>query len=229
MIVDTTSALLVWEDRPYPGYYVPLDDVREGVLQPGAGTGDSPEFGAATYFDVASGGRVAADAAWRYGDSAVEAVRGFVRLAWSAMDAWFEEDEEVFVHPRDPHARVDILSSSRHVHVSLDGVTLAESRQPRLLFETGLPARFYLPLPDVRLELLQPSPTVTQCPYKGTATYWSVQVGEHLVPDLAWTYKTPVSESLKIAGLACFFNERVDLVVDGVAQERPISPFSRGR
>jgi uncharacterized protein (DUF427 family) len=226
-VVDTIGANLVWEDRPYPAYYVPVADVTVGALQPTARTEESPERGRARYFDVVSGGHVATDAAWSYPESPVEALRPLVRLSWAAMDAWFEEDEEVFVHPRDPHARVDILASSRHVVVSLDGVRLAESRQPRILFETGLPARYYLPLTDVRLELLRPSDTVTMCPYKGTATYWSVQIGERLVPDLVWTYRTPVVESVKIAGLACFFNEHVDLTVEGVQQQRPVTLFSQ--
>jgi uncharacterized protein (DUF427 family) len=226
-VVDTIGANLVWEDRPYPAYYVPVADVTVGALQPTARTEESPERGRARYFDVVSGGHVATDAAWSYPESPVEALRPLVRLSWAAMDAWFEEDEEVFVHPRDPHARVDILASSRHVVVSLDGVRLAESRQPRILFETGLPARYYVPLTDVRLELLRPSDTVTMCPYKGTATYWSVQIGERLVPDLVWTYRTPVVESVKIAGLACFFNEHVDLTVEGVQQQRPVTLFSQ--
>jgi uncharacterized protein (DUF427 family) len=226
-VVDTIGANLVWEDRPYPAYYVPVADVTVGALQPTARTEESPERGRARYFDVVRGGHVATDAAWSYPESPVEALRPLVRLSWAAMDAWFEEDEEVFVHPRDPHARVDILASSRHVVVSLDGVRLAESRQPRILFETGLPARYYLPLTDVRLELLRPSETVTMCPYKGTATYWSVQIGERLVPDLVWTYRTPVVESVKIAGLACFFNEHVDLTVEGVQQQRPVTLFSQ--
>jgi uncharacterized protein (DUF427 family) len=225
-VVDTIGACLVWEDRPYPAYYVPLADVVAGALQPSARTEESPERGLARYFDVVSERHTAAEAAWWYPDSPVEALRPLVRLSWPAMDAWFEEDEEVFVHPRDPYARVDILASSRHVLVSLDGVRLAESGQPRILFETGLPARYYLPLSDVRLKLLRPSETVTRCPYKGTATYWSVQVGERLVPDLVWTYRTPVVESVKIAGLACFFNEHVDLTVDGVQHQRPVTAFS---
>jgi uncharacterized protein (DUF427 family) len=142
------------------------------------------------------------------------------------MDAWFEEDEEVFVHPRDPHKRVDILASSRHVRVEIDGVTLAESSSPRMLFETSLPVRYYLPKPDVRLDLLVPSDTVTRCPYKGTTVHYSANVDGTLRPDVAWCYQAPVAESLKIAGLIAFYNERVDLYVDGERLERPETPFS---
>jgi uncharacterized protein (DUF427 family) len=112
------------------------------------------------------------------------------------------------------------------VRVELDGELLAESRNPTILFETGLPPRFYLPLPDVRRELLRPSDSATHCPYKGTAGYWSVQVNGKLYEDLVWIYRTPLPESQKVAGLACFYNERVDLVIDGVREERPATPFS---
>jgi uncharacterized protein (DUF427 family) len=134
------------------------------------------------------------------------------------MDAWFEEDEEVFVHPRDPYTRVDILPTSREVRVELDGVTIARSTSARLLFETGLPVRYYLPKPHVRMDLLTPTPTVTACPYKGTAEYWSVTVDGTEHPDLVWSYRTPLPESQKIAGLMAFYNDKVDIYVDGVRQ-----------
>jgi uncharacterized protein (DUF427 family) len=137
-----------------------------------------------------------------------------------------EEDEPVYVHPRDPYTRVDILASSRHVQVVVDGETIADSHQPRILFETGLPPRYYLPLPDVRLDLLTPSQTETRCPYKGTATYWHLDVIGHHYDDFTWIYRAPLPESQKIAGLAAFYNEKVDLYVDGVLQERARTKFS---
>jgi uncharacterized protein (DUF427 family) len=143
------------------------------------------------------------------------------------MDAWFEEDEQVFTHARDPHHRVDILRSSRHVEVVVNGVTVADSRRPTLLFETGLPTRYYLPLTDVRTELLRLSPTSSGCPYKGTASYWSLEVDGERLDDVVWTYPSPLPESTRIAGLACFYNERVEIIVDGELEERPPSPFSR--
>jgi uncharacterized protein (DUF427 family) len=157
-----------------------------------------------------------------YPDSPIEELRGTVKLEWDAMDAWFEEDEQVFVHPRDPYKRVDILASSRHVRVEVDGVTVADSIRPRILFETSLPARYYLPKTDVRLDLLEPTDTVTGCPYKGWAEYWSVAGHK----DLAWSYRTPLPESQKVAGLISFYNEKVDIYLDGVLQDRPKSPFS---
>ncbi|WP_280507003.1 DUF427 domain-containing protein, partial [Nocardia flavorosea] len=148
-----------------------------------------------------------------------------VRLEWNAMDEWFEEDEPIYVHPRDPYSRVDILASSRHVRVEIDGVTVADSRTPRILFETGLPARYYLPLTDIRMDLLRPSDTHTSCPYKGNADYWNIEVGGTEYADLVWIYRTPTPESQKIAGLACFYNEKVDLYLDDELQQRPETPF----
>jgi|SRR6188508_3264144 uncharacterized protein (DUF427 family) len=141
---------------------------------------------------------------------------GLLAFRWAEMDHWFEEDEEVYVHTRDPHTRVDILPSSRAVRVEIDGVVVAATDHPTLLFETGLPVRYYFAKTDVRLDLLVPSERVTACPYKGFARYWSVRIGDSVHPDIAWGYDTPLPESLRIAGLVAFYNERVDLVVDGV-------------
>jgi uncharacterized protein (DUF427 family) len=226
VVADTTRARLVWEVPYYPQYYFPIDDVRRDALLETGQVKSSPTLGDARRYTVKAGGKEVVGAAWRYDQSPVAAVRDLVRFDWASMDAWFEEDEEVFVHPRDPYTRVDVLASSRHVKVELDGVTLADSTSPRLLFETGLPVRYYLPKPDVSLDLLEESDTVTRCPYKGTTMHYSARIGSELRPDVAWSYAAPVAESLKIAGLICFYNERVDLYVDGERLERPKTPFS---
>ena len=225
LVADARTPMLVWEKPFYPTYYIPAGDLR-AELAPTGEVAHSPSRGDATIYDVVTAGRKAAGAAVRYHDSPLEALRDLIRLDWAAMDEWFEEDEPVYVHPRDPYTRVDILASSRHVGVQVDGVTVADSHQPRILFETGLPPRYYLPLTDLRLDLLRPSDTQTHCPYKGTATYWSVVVGDAEHRDLVWCYRTPLPESQKVAGLACFYNEKVDLYVDGVKQDRPHTPFS---
>jgi len=226
VVVDTTGAALVWEHSYYPTYYVPAGDVRAALVATGS-TDHSPTLGEATLYDVSvPGTATAAAAARRYHDSPLEPLRDLVRLDWPAMDEWFEEDEPVYVHPRDPYTRVDILASSRRVRVELDGVVVAESGQPRILYETGLPPRYYLPLTDLRMDLLRPSGKQSACPYKGTASYWSVAVNGKLYEDLVWTYRSPLPESQKIAGLACFYNERVDLHVDGVALRRPRTHFA---
>jgi uncharacterized protein (DUF427 family) len=222
LVADSTQPVLVWEKPYYPTYYIPAEDVRAKLVPTGRTVTDAAErLGEAELFDVVAGGATAPGAARRYPRSPAEDLRDLIRLDWDAMDQWFEEDELVYAHPRDPYHRVDILNSSRHVKVVIDGVTVAESRQPRILFETRLLPRYYLPLTDLRLDLLRPSQTQTQCPYKGIAAYWSVEVNGALHEDVVWTYRTPLAESQKIAGLASFYNERVELYVDGELQRRP--------
>jgi uncharacterized protein (DUF427 family) len=225
VVADTAHPMLVWEVPYYPAYYFPLADVR-AELEPDGGNVHSPSRGEGRTFTVRAGGREAPGAALRFEDSPIEALRDLVRLDWNAMDAWFEEDEEVFTHPRDPYTRVDILASSRHVRVEVGGTTVAESTSPRLLFETGLPVRYYLPKPHVRLDLLIPSDTVSHCPYKGEAEYWSIRAPDGVHADLAWSYRTPLPESQKVAGLVAFYNEKLDIHVDGVLRERPSTKFS---
>jgi uncharacterized protein (DUF427 family) len=231
VIVDAFAPRLVWENPHYPAYYLPIADVRpDVVLRPSERRSPSKEiFGEAVYFDVTvpSGRRVAKDAAWRYPNAEKTELRELVRIDWDAMDAWFEEDEEVFVHPRDPWHRIDILHSSRHVEVFCEGTKLAESRRPTLLFETSLPCRHYLPKTDVRMDLLTPSDTKTGCAHKGFARYWSFAGAKKAHTDIAWSYPSPLAEGLKIAGLVCFYAERLDIHVDGVRLPRPKTEFSK--
>jgi uncharacterized protein (DUF427 family) len=230
LVADTKEPLLVWEHDKYPAYYIPAADVVAELIPAGL-TDRLPRLGKAELLHVKTPTATAENAARRFPDAPAAQVRDAVRLEWSAMSEWLEEEEPVYVHPRDPYKRVDILASSRRVRVELDGVTVAESSQPRVLFETGLPPRYYLPLADLRMDLLRPSDRSSQCPYKGTAAYWSVDTSAaaeagRLHTDVVWIYRSPLPESQKIAGLACFFNERVDLHVDGELLPRPKTQFS---
>jgi uncharacterized protein (DUF427 family) len=225
LVADTRRPFLVWEIPYYPTYYLPSADVL-AKLTPTGDTEHSPSRGEAEILDVGVDGATAAGAARRYPDSPLEPLRDLVRFNWAEMGEWLEEDEPVYTHPRDPYTRVDILASSQHVRVEIDGVTVADSVRPHILFETHLPPRYYLPLSDVRTELLIPSDTTSHCPYKGTAGYWSVDAGHGVHPDLVWIYRSPLPESQKVAGLACFYNEKVDVYLDGELQERPRTHFS---
>ena len=218
VIVDTTAALLVWEIPYYPQYYLPVADVVEGALTPTDTVSHSDVLGDAVHLTIKGGGVEAVDGARRYPQAASEPVRSTVRFDWNAVDAWFEEDAEVFVHPRSPYTRVDVLDSSRTVRIEIDGVVVAESNRPKLLFETGLQTRYYLPKTDVRLDLLTPTDSSTACPYKGTARYWSVDIDGTVHDDVVWGYDAPLAESLPVAGLMCFYNERVDVYVDDELQ-----------
>ena len=224
VVVDTLRPLLVWEVPYYPTYYVPSDDVRAELVPTGE-VHRSPSRGNGLACDVTVGDATAKGAAQRFPDSPIDRLRTYVRLDFPAMDEWFEEDEPIYVHPRDPYTRVDILASSRRVVVEVDGQVVADSSQPRILFETGLPPRCYLPLTDVRMDLLRPSSTQTHCPYKGTATYWTLAVDGTEYPDVVWIYRAPLPESQKAAGMACFYNEKVDISLDGVRQDRPRTLF----
>jgi uncharacterized protein (DUF427 family) len=212
LVADTTRPQLVWEVPYYPAYYVPEADVT-ATLEPTGEVRRSPSRGDAEVLTVRTAAHEAAGAALRYPDGPLAELRDHVRLDWDAMDAWFEEDEEVFTHPRSPYTRVDILPSSRPVVVTLGDVELARSTRVHALFETGLPTRWYLPRVDVRMDLLTPSDTLTRCPYKGEARHLSTRVGDDVVPDVAWTYPTPLPESERIAGLVSFYDDKVTVTV----------------
>jgi uncharacterized protein (DUF427 family) len=217
LVADTVRPLLVWEVPYYPTYYLPVADVVAELVPTGE-TRHSPSRGDAEHLTVRVGDAEAPGAAVRYPDSPIEDIRDHVRLDWAAMDAWFEEDEEVFTHVRSPYARIDILPTSRHVRVTLGDTVLAESTHAHALFETGLPPRWYVPRVDVRLDLLAPSDTVTHCPYKGQAEHFSARLGDDEVADVAWSYPLPLPESSKIAGLIAFYDNRVEVTVDGQRQ-----------
>jgi uncharacterized protein (DUF427 family) len=142
------------------------------------------------------------------------------------MDSWFEEDEQVFVHPRNPYVRVDALRSTRPVRVEMEGIVLAESASPVMVFETGLPTRYYIARTEVNFEHLRRTATVSECPYKGTtSSYWSIQIADTVHADLAWVYDFPTRQLLPIAGMVAFYNEKVDIVLDGVLLDRPKTHF----
>ena len=226
LIFDSVHALLVWEAPPYPAYYIPVRDVQMDLLAATETVTHSPSRGDARHFTIKVGDDERVDAAWQYTESPLEEIREYLRFEWPALDAWFEEDEQVYVHTRNPYTRVDILPTSREVRVQIDGVELANSTHAHMLFETGLPARWYIPKVDVRMDLLMRTDGSSQCPYKGTAEYWSARVGDHLVENVAWSYRTPLPESERIAGLISFYNERVDLFIDGEQKQRPKTKFS---
>lgn len=227
-IAESRKVLLLYSaGPPFPLYYFPKADVRMEYLQH---SNHVREVGAgeAHFWTVRAGDRVVDDAAWNIPAVSVNGLDlgDYFSFDWEKMDAWFEEAEEVFVHPHDPHHRIDTLYGSSHVVVALDGEKVAESHSPVILFETGLPTRYYLPKVDLRMDLLVPSNTITKCAYKGTASYYSANVAGQTFPDIAWFYKFTTTETSKIAARISFYNERVDLFVDGVQMERPRTHWS---
>ncbi len=244
--VDTTRALLVWEpQRIVPQYAVPEADVLAELVSGQVGDGATqggpvrlsadgplvltPDAG----FGVHSGDGEVLTIRGKGGDRPGAGFRpadpelaGYVVLDFHAFDGWLEEEERIVSHPRDPFARIDVRRSARSVRIERDGRVLAESTRSRLLFETHLPVRFYLPREDVHTDLLRPSDTVTACAYKGVASYWSLQMDGLTVRDIAWSYPQPLTDAVDVRDMLCFFDERVDVVVDGVLRERPETPWS---
>jgi uncharacterized protein (DUF427 family) len=224
-LVDTTRALYVWEWPHYPHYYVPRADVNMEVFVEGD-TVTTPQ-GEARQLALKVGSVDRRPAARLITTSAITGLADMVRIEWSALDRWFEEDEEVFVHPRSPYKRVDALRSNRAVRVELKGIVLAEACTCVMLFETGLPTRYYFDPMNVHFTFLTPSSTRTQCPYKGkTGGYWSATVHDASVPDVAWMYTFTTGGMTPIAGLVAFLNERVDIFIDGEPQPRPVTHFT---
>jgi len=246
-VIDTTRAMLVWEPkRVVPTYAVPVEDVAGEILSvPGTETGDPDAHGVPPMGAPQLAGRVVFDPsvpfavrttegeplAIRAGEAGREAaafraadpaLAGYVIVDFDGFDAWYEEDERNVGHPRDPFHRIDIVRSSRRVRVARDGLLLAESNDPYMLFEPPLPVRYYLPAADVRTDLLTPSDTRTFCAYKGEASYLSLPDEA----DIAWTYPAPLREASVVTERIAFFDERVDVSVDGAPLERPVTPWS---
>ena len=214
LVFDTIRPLYVWEIPYYPVYYVPADDVV-ATLVPTGDVRHSPSRGDGHQHDVKVANATAPGAALTFPDSPFEELHDHVRFDWDAISAWFEEDEEVFFHPRSPYTRIDVLPSSRHVVVKAGDTVIADSTHAHVLHETGLQPRWYVPRVDVRMDLLESSETLTHCPYKGTPVHFAVPI-DGKTTDIAWSYPTPLPESERVAGLVAFYDERVTVLVDDV-------------
>ena len=217
-VADTLRAGLLLEVGHMPVYYFPREDVRMDLLERTDHRTHCPYKGDASYCTLSVGNRRAENAVWGYEEPLhqMDQIKGHLAFYWDKVHHWFEEDEEIFGHPRNPHHRVDVRPSTRRVRVSVGDQTIAETGRALFLFETGLPTRFYIPPADVRMEFLTPSPTKSICPYKGTASYWSIRVGNRTVEDAVWSYLEPLPECPRIKGHLCFYPEKVDrLEVEG--------------
>lgn len=226
-VVDSRRVHLLHEHGHLPRCYFPRADVRMDLLERTGHTTHCPPKGDAVYWTLRAGGKVVENAAWSYPDPPAGAppLHDYIAFYWAAMDGWLEEDEPVVGHVRDPYHRVDVLSTSRHVRVSLAATALADSRRTRVIFETGLPPRWYFPREDVLVDLV-PTDLTTTCAYKGHAGYWSVSAGGQLRENVAWTYREPRHDAATVAGHVAFFNERTEIEVDGEPQPTPRSLWS---
>jgi len=230
VVADTTRGQYLRESKHLPVYYFPLEDVRRDLLVATDQSTHCPFKGDAAYWTVKVGNREAENAVWTYPTpyDEVAEIKDYVSFYWDRMDHWYEEDEEVFVHPRDPNVRLDVLDSTRPVRVTMAGQVVAESTRAAMLFETGLPTRYYLPRDDVHMALLQPSDRHSKCPYKGEADYWHLNLDGEVFEDLVWSYPDPLPEVARLKDYLCFFNERVEAIhVDGEEMERPVNKWSK--
>jgi uncharacterized protein (DUF427 family) len=229
-IADSSHVMLLHEAGRLPVFYFPIEDVRMDVMESTEHTTFSPLKGNASYWTIRVGDRVAEKAAWSYLNPLPDGpkIKDYLAFYWNQMDAWYEEDEQVFAHARDPYKRVDILPGSRHVRVLLGGEVIADTSHPRLLLETGIITRYYIPEQDIRMERLESTDTITHCPYKGKASYWSARVGDRVYKDIVWSYRNPLPACLQIDGLLSFFNERVEAIyVDDEPIAVPSTPWSQ--
>ncbi|HVS48579.1 MAG TPA: DUF427 domain-containing protein [Candidatus Dormibacteraeota bacterium] len=229
-IADSCRVMMMFETARLCVYYFPVEDVRTDLLVATSKVVTSIAKGDATHYSIAVDGRTVENAAWRYLDPrpGCPEIVNLIAFHWKLMDAWFEEDDEVFVHARDPYHRIDVLDSSREVRVVVGGETVAFTRRARFLFETGLPVRYYIPKVDVMIDQLQPSQTKTACAYKGpTGRYWQATAADGTICDIAWCYEAPAHEVARIAGMVAFFNERVEAIyVDGKETPKTRTPWS---
>lgn len=216
VVVDSYDPWLHWEpERVVPGWCFPRGDVGTELLRPVAVRDGEHSAEVTEVFDVGDRER----AAWVYADPDLE---GRIAIDFKSLDRWLEEEAEVVGHPRDPFKRTDVRRSSRHVRVLVDGEVVADSERPLMLFETGLPVRYYLPPEDVRMDLLGESDGHSYCAYKGRASYHSLQGAG----DIAWFYPDPLPDNAEIRDHVAFFNERADIEVDGELLERPTTQWS---
>ena len=223
-LADSTQVRLLRETGHVPVYYFPRADLRPDLLAASDHRTFCPFKGEASYWHVVAGGGRAENAVWSYEApfEEVAEIKDYMAVYWNRMDAWYEEDEEVFVHARDPHVRIDVLASRRPLEVVLGGETVAKTTAAQLLFETGLPVRYYVPREDVRMDLLKPSDRRTACPYKGTAGYYTAEAGGKVHEDIAWVYPDPLPEVGRIKDLLCFYGEKVDaMILDGQELPKP--------
>jgi len=214
-VLESIRGKLLFETGIQPVYYLPIEDLDSDSLEESGHTTHCPFKGDASYRHLRVGGHAYENAVWHYPDPLPAAgwLDGYCSLYTDAVDLWLHEDEPVRGHLRDPYHRVDVLESSRQVTVKAGGQTIAESDRPKMLFETGLPARPYLLRADVLPGILSPSGKTTSCPYKGEATYWNVAVGDDVLENAAWSYEAPLTESLKVGCHLCFDGEGVEVSV----------------
>jgi uncharacterized protein (DUF427 family) len=213
-IADSVRPALLFESGTRPVWYFPRADLRADLIERSGHESASPARGPATFWNLTAGNRRVENALWshEHPPAGLEALKDYFAFAPDKVDHWYEEDEEIFGHARDPYHRIDVRPSSRRVRVKFAGETIADSSRAMFLFETGLPTRYYIPAEDVRTEFLSRTARRTTCPYKGHASYWTIQVGDRVADNAVWAYLDPLPDCPRIKGLLCFYPEKVEAI-----------------
>ena len=218
-IVDSKNAMLMIESIGEVDYYFPISDIQADTLVPSDYQETSGYRGEKNFWHLKVNGSVVENAVWTYAPKDGRPDFGdYVAIKWDAVDQWYEENEEVFFHARNPYHRVDMVQSSRHVEVLIDGVKVADTKRPYLLFETSIQTRYYIPKEDINFDYLTATDSQTICPYKGFASYYNVTVNGETYEDVVWTYLDPIPEAPKLKGQLSFWAEkdkRIQIIVDG--------------
>ncbi|MGF1504218.1 MAG: DUF427 domain-containing protein [Chloroflexi bacterium] len=228
-LAESDNAMLFRESPFKLFYFFPKDDVNHDLLVESDHVEESGLRGRREHWHIEAGDRRVENGAFAYVEEKENRpdLRAYVGIEMAAPDAWFEEDEELIGHPRDPYTRIDVRRSARHIRVAINGTTVAETNRALILYETGLVRRYYIPKDDVHTHLFTPTATHTICPYKGEARYWSFKEGD--VRDVVWAYDDPFDDAARVQGTMCFYQERdeVSIYVDGELEETAPAFFTK--
>ena len=232
LLADSRAALLVRESPFKMNYAFPEQDVNISFLEKLDKEPESPTKGRIVFYHITAPGSAAhkaEKAAHAYPDlkEGRPDLRGYLLFNWNAMDSWYEEEELLLGHPRDPFTRIDVRQSSAHIFVQFNNTVIADTKRPRMLMETGLPIRYYIPEEDVNWDCLFPIEKTTVCPYKGRSKYWSIKVGEDEAPATAWSYPDPLQDAERVKGTVCFYQEKLTVFVDEQPQEQAPTYFTK--
>lgn len=216
-IADSRNVFMFRESPFRINYYFPNDDVNTHLIDRDSAKSSSGKNGKRTSWSIHDGERVEKEGAFSYTEPNEDyaELRDRIAFDFEAIDRWFEEDEELIGHPRDPYTRIDVRRSSQHIQIKIDGIAVIDSKRPFILTETGLPLRYYIPSDDVKWNYFTESDTETICPYKGKAIYWNAVVNGNEYPDIMWGYPEPLQDAMRIKDTVGLYHEKLDVLVDG--------------
>lgn len=217
-IVDSKTAYLVWEGtNSIPYWAFPTQDVIGLVENNHTDAGE--EGYRAQWYDLKASSKTISDIGWKIKPDVpgyIQEANNLVVIDTTKVDKWYEDDEQVKGHAAGPYNRIDIRKSSRPVKVVIDGVTVAETNSALFLYENGYVTRYYIDTADIKnKELFHPTSHTSVCPYKGVASYYSATINGKEYENIVWFYPEPIDAVAKLKGHWSFYNEKLDIYVDG--------------